>query len=220
MFAGLSEVLAFLNTYKFTEEQIAFLRLQLVHAEDEFFDYLRGLDCSKVRVLSFKEGRSYLSLSFPARIRKHCAIARASKVQTTFFGPLAPAAAKQAPPPPPPHTPTPVAPRRARRAPSMWLICFCARAYASCRAASCSRGSRSCASRGPSACARSPCSTYYYFTAAAAAADAAAAAAAAATFFVLSIFLSTLFCLAASGLALRLTILRRDGPRGGASSRP
>ena len=102
MFAGLSEVLAFLNTYKFTEEQIAFLRLQLVHAEDEFFDYLRGLDCSKVRVLSFKEGRSYLSLSFPARIRKHCAIARASKVQTTFFGPLDPAASKQSPPPPPP----------------------------------------------------------------------------------------------------------------------
>ena len=51
-------MLAFLNTYKFTEEHIAFLRLQLIHAEDAFFDYLRSLDCSNVKVLAFREGRS------------------------------------------------------------------------------------------------------------------------------------------------------------------
>ncbi len=57
-------MVAFLNTYHFTEEHIAFLRLQLVHAEDEFFDYLRSLDCSQVKVLAFKEGRCHC-LPFP-----------------------------------------------------------------------------------------------------------------------------------------------------------
>ncbi len=57
-----------MNTYHFTEEHIAFLRLQLVHAEDEFFDYLRGLNCSEVKVLAFKEGR-FRAPSFPSCLR-------------------------------------------------------------------------------------------------------------------------------------------------------
>jgi nicotinic acid phosphoribosyltransferase len=73
VFAGLSEVIAFLNTYKFTEEHISFLRLQLRHAEDAFFDYLRSLDCSQVTVLAFKEGRydcytGYPRIEFRSRI--------------------------------------------------------------------------------------------------------------------------------------------------------
>jgi nicotinate phosphoribosyltransferase len=65
VFAGLSEVLAFLNTYRFTEEHIAFLRLQLVHAEDEFFEYLGSLNCSQVKVFAFQEGRFRLILLLP-----------------------------------------------------------------------------------------------------------------------------------------------------------
>ena len=60
VFAGLSEVIAFLTTYKFTEEHIAFLRLQL-RASESFFDYLKGLDCSEIKMYAFKEG----SVVFP-----------------------------------------------------------------------------------------------------------------------------------------------------------
>ena len=66
MFAGLSEVLAFMNTYKFTEEQIAFLRLQLVHAEDEFFDYLR--DAFDVHYAEGDERPSMMSIGMHCRI--------------------------------------------------------------------------------------------------------------------------------------------------------
>ena len=56
IFAGLSEVLAFVNSYKFTEEHIAFLKDQMPTAGDDFFEYLRNLDCSQVITDAFKEG--------------------------------------------------------------------------------------------------------------------------------------------------------------------
>lgn len=61
IFAGLSEVLAFVNSYKFTDEHIAYLRAQMPTAGDDFFDYLSNLDCSEVKIHAFQEG----SVVFP-----------------------------------------------------------------------------------------------------------------------------------------------------------
>ena len=61
IFAGLSEVIAFMNSYKFTDQHITFLRQQMPTAGDDFFEYLRTLDCSEVKVHAFKEG----SVVFP-----------------------------------------------------------------------------------------------------------------------------------------------------------
>ncbi|KAL9179368.1 hypothetical protein ACHAXT_008658 [Thalassiosira profunda] len=64
LFAGLDEVLKFLSTFRFTADDIEYLRntVQLGHCEPEFFDeYLANLDCSEVTVHSMKEG----SMAFP-----------------------------------------------------------------------------------------------------------------------------------------------------------
>ena len=62
IFAGLSEVLAFVDKWRLDESDILYLREEMLpHAEPEFFDYLRALDCSEVRVYSVHEG----SVVFP-----------------------------------------------------------------------------------------------------------------------------------------------------------
>ena len=64
LFAGLDEVLKFLAHFRFSEDDIQFLRNtpQLCHCEPAFFDdYLANLDCSDVVVHAMKEG----SMAFP-----------------------------------------------------------------------------------------------------------------------------------------------------------
>jgi nicotinate phosphoribosyltransferase len=64
LFAGLDEVLKYLAHFRFTEDDIRFLRNtpQLGHCEPAFFDdYLSNLDCSDVVVHAMKEG----SMAFP-----------------------------------------------------------------------------------------------------------------------------------------------------------
>ena len=64
IFAGSDEVLKFLSGFKFTAEDIEYLRNtpQLGHCEPAFFDdYLANLDCSDVVVSAMKEG----SMAFP-----------------------------------------------------------------------------------------------------------------------------------------------------------
>lgn len=64
IFAGLDEVLKFLANFKFTHEDIEYLRNtpQLSNCEPAFFDdYLSKLDCSEVVVHALKEG----SIAFP-----------------------------------------------------------------------------------------------------------------------------------------------------------
>lgn len=64
LFAGLDEVLKFLSNFRFSTEDLEYLRNtpQLSHCEAEFFDeYLANLDCSEVIVHSMKEG----SMAFP-----------------------------------------------------------------------------------------------------------------------------------------------------------
>ena len=64
VFAGLDEVLKFLSNFRFTDDDIKYLRNTpaLSHCEAAFFDeYLANLDCSEVVVHSMKEG----SMAFP-----------------------------------------------------------------------------------------------------------------------------------------------------------
>ncbi|CAM9899441.1 unnamed protein product [Pylaiella littoralis] len=61
IFAGLSEVIALLNSFSFSASDIAYLRTVLPQCEEAFFVWLGQLDCQGVRVYSLEEG----SLCFP-----------------------------------------------------------------------------------------------------------------------------------------------------------
>lgn len=64
LFAGLDEVLKFLSNFRFSDDDIEYLRNtpQLNHCEAAFFDeYLANLDCTEVVVHAMKEG----SMAFP-----------------------------------------------------------------------------------------------------------------------------------------------------------
>ncbi|GAV67745.1 NAPRTase domain-containing protein [Cephalotus follicularis] len=62
VFAGLEECIRFIANFKFTEDEIAFIRDTLPGScEDGFFDYLSGIDCSDVEVYAISEG----SVVFP-----------------------------------------------------------------------------------------------------------------------------------------------------------
>ncbi|KAL7541019.1 hypothetical protein ACHAWF_006837 [Thalassiosira exigua] len=64
LFAGLDEVLKFLSNFRFSEDDLAYLRTipSLRHCEPAFFDeYLANLDCSEVTVHAMREG----SMAFP-----------------------------------------------------------------------------------------------------------------------------------------------------------
>mmetsp|Transcript_23100 Transcript_23100/g.44852 ORF Transcript_23100/g.44852 Transcript_23100/m.44852 type:complete len:561 (+) Transcript_23100:61-1743(+) len=56
IFAGLSQVMSLVNTYKFDPDHIAYLKSQMPFADEDFFNYLANLDCSKVKILAFREG--------------------------------------------------------------------------------------------------------------------------------------------------------------------
>lgn len=56
VFAGLDEVLQFVKEFKFTTEHIDYLRTQMGHAEDEFFEWLQKLDCSLLEIQGIKDG--------------------------------------------------------------------------------------------------------------------------------------------------------------------
>jgi len=64
IFSGLDEVLKFMAHYRFTADDLEYLKScpSLKHCESEFFDeYLANLDCSKVTVRAMKQG----SIAFP-----------------------------------------------------------------------------------------------------------------------------------------------------------
>ena len=62
LFAGLSDILAYVDNWTITDDDIAFLRQQAMPtAEPEFFKYLSQLDCSQVSVHAVDEG----SVVFP-----------------------------------------------------------------------------------------------------------------------------------------------------------
>ncbi|KAL4013069.1 hypothetical protein IC575_025223 [Cucumis melo] len=62
IFAGLEECIRLIANFKFTEEEISFIKKSLPSScEDAFYDYLRGIDCSDVEVYAISEG----SVVFP-----------------------------------------------------------------------------------------------------------------------------------------------------------
>eukprot|EP00002_Diphylleia_rotans_P004891 TRINITY_DN1380_c0_g1_i1.p1 TRINITY_DN1380_c0_g1~~TRINITY_DN1380_c0_g1_i1.p1 ORF type:complete len:564 (-),score=123.57 TRINITY_DN1380_c0_g1_i1:779-2470(-) len=62
IFAGLEEVLRFLNDFHVTQQQADYLRSIMAECDEEFFTWLRQLDCSQVNVHALKEG----SICFPS----------------------------------------------------------------------------------------------------------------------------------------------------------
>lgn len=62
VFAGLQSSIDFLQSYKFSKEDIDYLRRTLPHADDAFFSWLASVDCSVVKVWAMKEG----SVCFPS----------------------------------------------------------------------------------------------------------------------------------------------------------
>jgi len=56
IFAGAEEVIRFISDFHFKEEQIEYLHTILPDADEGFFTWLEGVDCSKVKVKAIKEG--------------------------------------------------------------------------------------------------------------------------------------------------------------------
>lgn len=54
-----SKVLALVETYKFTPEDIAYLKTALPHAEDGYFEYLSSLNCANLKIYALKVRRVY-----------------------------------------------------------------------------------------------------------------------------------------------------------------
>lgn len=63
IFCGIDEVLKFVSNFRFTAEDIAYLKTipSMAHCEPEFFEYLSNLDCSEVKIESIPMG----SVVFP-----------------------------------------------------------------------------------------------------------------------------------------------------------
>ncbi|KAK1300816.1 hypothetical protein QJS10_CPB13g00629 [Acorus calamus] len=61
IFGGLDECIRFIANFRFSEEEISFLHSAMPGCEDEFFEYLRAIDCSDVEVYASPEG----SVVFP-----------------------------------------------------------------------------------------------------------------------------------------------------------
>ncbi|CAL5197711.1 unnamed protein product [Lathyrus oleraceus] len=83
VFSGLEECIRFIANFKLTEDDIDFVRQSLsTSCEDEFFDYLRGLDCSDVEVYAITEG----SVVFPKipLLRVEGPIAAVQLLETPF----------------------------------------------------------------------------------------------------------------------------------------
>jgi nicotinate phosphoribosyltransferase len=61
IFAGLGEALSFLGEYRFTDEQIAYIRRIIPGCEEDFFVWLSSITCSGIKVYAIDEG----SVVFP-----------------------------------------------------------------------------------------------------------------------------------------------------------
>lgn len=85
IFAGLEECLRFAADYKFTPEDIAFLRRLLPgRTKESFFaEFLPTIDCSKIRIYATREG----SVAFPLvpMMRIEGPVAIVQLLETTFL---------------------------------------------------------------------------------------------------------------------------------------
>ena len=61
IYAGLEEKLRLFENFHFTDDHIAYLKEQMPQCEKGFFDWLKGVDCSRMKIYAFEEG----TISFP-----------------------------------------------------------------------------------------------------------------------------------------------------------
>jgi nicotinate phosphoribosyltransferase len=61
IYAGLEEKLRLFENFHFTDDHIAYLKDQMPQCERGFFDWLKSVDCSKMKIHALKEG----TISFP-----------------------------------------------------------------------------------------------------------------------------------------------------------
>jgi len=61
IYAGLEEKLRLFENFHFNDDHIAYLRGQMPQCEKGFFNWLKGVDCSRMKIYALKEG----TLSFP-----------------------------------------------------------------------------------------------------------------------------------------------------------
>ncbi|KFG30497.1 nicotinate phosphoribosyltransferase [Toxoplasma gondii p89] len=54
--AGVKQVVEFISNMRFSEENVEFFRTQFPHASEEFFNYLRSVDCSDLCIHAIPEG--------------------------------------------------------------------------------------------------------------------------------------------------------------------
>lgn len=83
IFAGSDEVVKFIATYKFTNDDISYLKSISPEWEEEFFLWLGTINCSKIKIYSVDEG----SLVFPREplIRVEGPLAIAQLLETTLL---------------------------------------------------------------------------------------------------------------------------------------
>ena len=61
IYAGLEEKLRLFENFHFTHDHIAYLKKQMPECEKGFFDWLKNVDCSRMKIFALKEG----TISFP-----------------------------------------------------------------------------------------------------------------------------------------------------------
>ncbi|MDR2018251.1 MAG: nicotinate phosphoribosyltransferase [Syntrophobacterales bacterium] len=84
VFAGIEEVVNFVASFGFSDSQIEYLKQgPLKGCDPKFFEWLRALDCSKIKIYSLQEG----SLTFPPMplIRIEGPLAVAQLLETTIL---------------------------------------------------------------------------------------------------------------------------------------
>lgn len=84
IFAGLGEVLRFFSSYEFTDEQIGYIKKELMpDCDPGFFRWLKEVDCSEIAVYSFDEG----TVVFPREplIRVEGPLAACQLLETTLL---------------------------------------------------------------------------------------------------------------------------------------
>ncbi|KAH0790936.1 nicotinate phosphoribosyltransferase family protein [Histomonas meleagridis] len=83
IFAGLADAIHFIKNYKFTEEQLEYIKSQLPGDNDAFIDYLRNIDMKKVKISAIPEG----SIVFPREplIRVEGPIAYCQLIETPLL---------------------------------------------------------------------------------------------------------------------------------------
>jgi nicotinate phosphoribosyltransferase len=83
VFAGLTEALRFFSDYRFTDEQIRYIKKVMSHCDPGFFDWLKTVNCSEIKVCATDEG----TLVFPREplVRVEGPLAVCQLLETTLL---------------------------------------------------------------------------------------------------------------------------------------